>query len=128
MVALEKRYWGRPRQYAVACPVRAARVAEANRQSARKTYARERELRRCQCGCRRLLPPRVWYHPDCAEEVKAGRRGERAREPGKRCSCCFGLPWRRHPVIGCGRCGAPYAPEKPSTRPAELGSVLSLIE
>jgi hypothetical protein len=135
-VQVQTRYWGRPRQYAPDCPVRELRLRESNRESARRAYERVRVVRRCHCGCGRVLPPRVWYHPDCLAEGEAEAERverlevekERPGAPERRCGCCYGMSWRRHPVIGCGRCGAPYAPETVRRESAGVPSGLGLIE
>jgi hypothetical protein len=122
-------YWGRPRRFAPDCPMRGSLVREANRQAARKSYARVREMRRCQCGCGKTLPPRVWYHPECASRAKAKRDGVAGeRAPGKRCSWCMGMSWRRDERYGCSCCGLKYAPERIARTEAAVGSSLAGFE
>lgn len=104
-------------------------MREQNRQSARRSYARVREARRCQCGCGKVLPPRVWYHPECATRAKAQRDGGGSeRAPGKRCGWCQGMSWRRDERAGCGSCGQKYAPERPVEHPPVVGSALGRID
>lgn len=104
---------GPRRKYAVDCTYREQRALDQRRKASRVAYERRRKQtpRRCMCGCGRELPRYVRFHPEC--ETRAG--GESARvvtQPGKgRCGDCYDQGWRRHPKLGCLRCGQPYHPE-----------------
>lgn len=124
---------GQQRLYAEGCSVRAAQVRAINQASSERAYRRlsARSPRRCHCGCGRVLPARVWYHPECKEAALATRNrdGARKRAPteGRRCGCCQGQSWRRHPELGCIRCGQAYAPETIKRPPASIGCGIAQI-
>lgn len=108
---------GQRRVYAVDCPYHLDRVNEKRRASARRAYERRRKAspRVCQCGCGRVLPRYVRYHPDCPSRVGKERDRARATDSTRahhRCRECWDQPWRRDPKAPCVRCGGKYAPEK----------------
>jgi hypothetical protein len=107
---------GQGRVYAPGCEVRREAVKAKNRESSNRANARlaKQNPRRCHCGCGKQVPPRLWYHPDCQDKKASSRREcvSRTRVPKGRCGLCQDQSWRRHPDIGCPRCGGQYAAER----------------
>lgn len=124
---------GQGRIYAIGCSFRAEQLREQNRASMERTKARlsQSNPRRCHCGCGKVLPPRVWYHPECKERAQATRERDGARdrppEGGQRCRLCEGMSHRR-PELGCTRCGGAYAPETIKRREPAMASALGFVK
>lgn len=119
---------GPSRKYAVDCPFRKARALDQRRKASRVAYERRRQKnpRRCFCGCGRELPRYVRFHPDCESRKSESNRSP--TQPGKgRCAECYDQGWRRDPTLGCLRCGQPYHPERQKTAEVPIGSSLGHI-